>query len=62
MLLYSILNATEAIYQRLLFLRGKNGESVRNCGQFSIFCTGKKRPTSAVKIQKNLDTMSWDQP
>ena len=29
-----ILNATEAVYRCLLFLRGKNGEKVRNRGQF----------------------------
>ena len=30
MRLYVILNATEAVYQWLLFLRGKNGDIVRN--------------------------------
>ena len=35
MLLYMILNATEAVYQWLLFLRGKNGGIVRNRG-FSL--------------------------
>ena len=32
MRLYMILNATEAVYQWLLFLRGKNGGIVRNRG------------------------------
>ena len=32
MRLYVILNATEAVYQWLLFLRGKNGGIVRNRG------------------------------
>jgi len=45
--LYMILNATEAVYRCLLFLSGKNGEKVRNRGQFwkkstqSWFYSGK---------------------
>ena len=34
MLLYMILNAIEAVYQWLLFLRGKNGGIVRNRANF----------------------------
>tara|TARA_B100000767_G_C19622383_1_gene474654 strand:+ start:655 stop:840 length:186 start_codon:yes stop_codon:yes gene_type:complete len=36
-----ILNATEAVYQWLLFLRGKNGGIVRNRG-FSQSIVGKR--------------------
>ena len=56
MLLYSILNATEAVYRCLLFLRGKNGERVHNRGQFSIFCT-----QSRYLSQKQADfTISFE--
>ena len=34
-----ILNATEAVYQWLLFLRGKNGGIVRNRGNFWENCS-----------------------
>lgn len=36
---YALYKATEAIYRRLLSLRGKNGVIVRNRGQCKIFCS-----------------------
>ena len=46
MRLYMILNATEAVYQWLLFLRGKNGGIVRNHG----FSTKKNKTLTFIFI------------
>jgi len=59
-LLYLLLNATQAAYRCLLFLRGKNGGFVPNCGfslSFSSFSEGtlsynilKKVPKDTVRV------------
>ena len=55
-----ILNATEAVYQWLLFLRGKNGGIVRNRGKFwkncsqSRFFSRKKHKTAQIALHTSF--------